>query len=48
MRKWYKYIGIIVLVRYWYKKFLLFKLQTDTHIGFEYYHAKKRYDNFKP
>jgi hypothetical protein len=48
MKKWYRYIGFIMLLRYFYKAYLLLKLKTDTHIGFEYYWAKKRYDGFIP
>lgn len=48
MKKCYRYIGIIMLLRHLWKLFLLLKLKTDTHIGFEYYWAKKRYEDFEP
>lgn len=48
MKKYYKYIGIIIVFRHLYKAWLLFKLKTDTHIGFEYYWALKKYEDFKP
>ena len=48
VNKWYKYIGIIMVFRYLYKWYLYLKLITDTHIGFEYYWALKRYEDFEP
>jgi hypothetical protein len=48
MKKWYRYVGIIIIFRYLWKWFLLFKLKTDTYIGFEYYWALKRYEDFEP
>lgn len=48
MKKWYRYIGIIIMFRQLWKWYLLLKLKTDTHIGFEYYWALKRYEDFEP
>tara|TARA_R110001606_G_scaffold34465_4_gene101653 strand:- start:478 stop:615 length:138 start_codon:yes stop_codon:yes gene_type:complete len=39
MKKWYRYVGIIMMFRYLWKWYLLLKLKTDTPIGFEYYWA---------
>jgi hypothetical protein len=48
MKKWYRYVGIIMMFIHLYKWYLLMRLKTDTHIGFEYYWALKRYEDFKP
>lgn len=48
MKKLYRYVGIIMLFRHLYKWYLLFKLKTDTHIGYEYYWAFKKYEEFEP
>ncbi len=47
-KKWYKYIPFIMTFRHLYKGYLLLRLKTDTHTGFEYYWSKKRYDDFIP
>ena len=47
MKRWYKHIGIVVFFRVLYKAYLKMRLETDTHIGFENYWAKKRYDDFE-
>ena len=48
MKKWYRYIGIVMMFRYLWKWYLLLRLKTDIYIGFEYYWALKRYEDFEP
>ena len=48
MKKYYKYIGVILILRYLYKIFLHVELKTGTYIGYEYYWAKKKYEEFIP
>ncbi len=48
MKEFYKYIGVIITLRHLYKLYLLFKLNTDTHIGYEYQNDLYKYKNFNP
>jgi hypothetical protein len=55
MKRFFTTLGIVIIfqyivlmLRYLYKWYLLLRLKTDTHMGFEYYWALKKYKEFEP